>query len=286
MQRLSVARVKESWVSVVARHRARLLFAFRNQGVSMDDKATRSKSDTTPWLPGVDPLPDEPELVAIVRSNPTFTGSHAVQDFERARAICTAIVSGMGVVATSVKFKCSTRTVHHIVRILRERGELQPIMAHVMQRLDEIIDVGTEVWLDALVQGKISPGQTPIPVLAAIDKRSQLGAGVVAGTGRTATELQASDVEAAFALMRSGKGAAVPDTDMQSTGSAPNPLHLSTAPVVDVDVDAIAGVEPVLPTLPSPSPTAHQASAPVEPGGGGLGSGTPPSRPMDQPSKI
>ena len=243
----------------------------------------KEKADPTPFLPGLPSLPDEPQLVEIVQksSNPTFTGTVAVRDFERAKAICAAVISGMGVVATATKFKCSTRTVHNIIRIMRERGELGPITEHIMQRLEEIIDVGTEVWHDALERGKIHPNSIPIPILAAIDKRAQLAVGVVTGTGRTATEIKAGDVEAAFQLMRSGNQ----PTPTQSTDSHSKPQQMQASQDLDNVLDNAEVVDPVLPgQLPGPAASTERDSQ--TPGGGEVDGGTPPSMPLDSAQPI
>ena len=212
-------------------------------------------------LPGLK-LPDEPQLVEMVRanSNPTFTGEVAVKDFERARGIVESLLIGRGVVATAKQWGCSTRTVHNIVKILRERGELKPISDHIIERLEETITVGLEVWTEALEQGKISPGSIPIPLLAAIDKRSQLQAGVVLGTGRTSTEITAADVHAAFKLLKP----AGPGVDTQSTGLPHNALAINGSASLDAALDTAQPVaEPV-----TPDPVTFPAAAPDTRGGG------------------
>lgn len=226
------------------------------------------KSDATPWLPGVEKWPHEPVLVELVKnSNPSFTGTVAVRDRERARGIVESLLIGHGVVATSRKFGCSTRTVHNVVKILRDRGELKSIGEHIVERLEEVITVGTEVWAEALEEGRMSPGHIPIPVLAAIDKRSQLQAGLVLGTGRTEKEIQAGDVEAAFRLMKP----LTPGVDTQSTGSHPKPLNANASDDMDTALDtseAAPGAEdPVLPTVPQRR---------GDPGGGGQSFAPPP----------
>lgn len=229
----------------------------------------REKTTVDPWLPGVEKWPHEPQLELVVRhnSNPTFTGAVAVKDKQRARDIVEHLLIGHGVVATSRKFGCSTRTIHNICKILRDRGELKAIGEHIVDRLEEVITVGTEVWLESIEEGKISPGHLPIPILAAIDKRSQLQAGLVLGTGRTEKEIQAGDVEAAFRLMKP----LTPGVDTQSTGSTSKSLHSNASMDVDTALDTVEAApgaeDPVLPTVPQRR---------GDPGGGGQSFAPPP----------
>ena len=244
---------------------------------------TRKAEPTIPFLPGIAALPDDAELVEVVRQSnkPSYTGKTAVKNHERAQAICRAILSGMGVCATASTFKVSTRTVHNIMRILRERGELQPMAAEILSKLDQIIDVGTEVWLDALERGKISPGQVPIPVLAAIDKRAQLSAGIVLGTGRTEREIRSSDVESAFALVKGVKAVDVTPAAVQSDGSEPKPKQIEESALLDTSVDTADLVpDPILPPLPAapaaqPEPAADASASAA--GRAKAGGGVPPN---------
>lgn len=242
----------------------------------------KEAEEATPLLlpPGV--MPERPDLVAMVRKGEhKFTGERVTRDMELCRNIVQDMLLGLSGRAVARKWRVSRGSLCQIERILRERGELQQIKDHLIAELDDIASIGLERWKEALINGEIHPGQIPIPVLAALDKRAQLAVGAVVGTGRTERELSAEDDLAdAWRRLKSAHAqgpvidVASGPADAQSIGSAQIPQQSSAIPLVDAGL-AASGLRPEpaaapLPIerqpLPAPAAPAAQATAPAAPG--------------------
>lgn len=155
----------------------------------------------------------------------------------------------------------SPRTVANIREAMTNRGELAPVRLRIQAKLDRVIELGLEYWEEGILTGTIPPGSNSIPTLAAIDKKGQLDAGVVPGTGRTEVEISADQVRAEYLALKAA-------SDLHSVGLPRNPQQMQGFDPRDTILDTtLAEVTPVLagpPEAPAPA-----AEAPVEGGGGG-----------------
>lgn len=200
-------------------------------------KRRKAAAEATEMLPGT-VWPERPDLVQICRAEGRgheFTGQYLSRDVELCREVMKDLIMGLSGRAIARKHKISRNSISAIEHIMAERGELAPLRQRVMQELDEIIHMGLEAWKEALAEDKIAPSQIPIPVLAAIDKRLQMQAGVVPGTGRTEREIGAADVEAAWAVLQ-GKVIDVTPPDAQSgvIGGNPKQIDMNAPRVSDL----------------------------------------------------
>lgn len=121
---------------------------------------------------------------------------------ELAQQICLSLRLGMSARAVAIKFSISPNSVQAIRLALRERGELEAVAKGVDRVLDEFIELAAERIKEGILLGQIHPGQLPIPLMAAIDKRSQRDAGVVLGTGRTEGDVALENLDAAWRLAK------------------------------------------------------------------------------------
>lgn len=246
-----------------------------------------AKPAETPSLFGPGELPERPDLVQMVKwgEHRAFTGEKISKDKELCRAICTDLILGLSGRAIARKYEVSRNTVVAIEHLMRNNGELESVKAHVLNQLSQVITVGLDEWLHALQTGKIPAGQIPIPVLAALDKKAQLEAGVVLGTGRTEKELSVDDLESAWAKVKSAGAVIAVDPqpiDSPSTGKPQEPQQILQSSSSAGTLEGPFGVgswpkpaqpEP-LPAVPTPTTEADRHQASRDEGGG-----VPPARP-------
>mgnify|MGYP000902658076 FL=1 len=224
---------------------------------------------------------ERPDLVQMVRrGGHKFTGERLSRDEELCRSVCADILLGISGRAIARKYHISRSSVVAIEHLLRANGEMENVKVRVLDLLSKVATVGLEEWLHALETGKIAPGQIPIPVLAALDKKAQLEAGVVLGTGRTEKELSVDDLEAAWSkVVSAGPVIDVPAQPIDSPSAVPsqNPQQI---PQNAQSAVSLAGelsvrgwsIEPNADPQPAPVPASAStdpASA-VQMGGGGV----------------
>lgn len=239
-----------------------------------------AKPPETPDLFGPGELPERPDLVQMVRKGVhKFTGERLSRDEELCRSVCADILLGLSGRAIARKYHISRSSVVSIEHVMRETGQITSVKAHVLELLSKVATVGLEEWLDALETGKIAPGQIPIPVLAALDKKAQLEAGIVLGTQRTERELSTDDLAAAWERAKAA-GTAVEveqrPVDSQSAVATPESQQITQIPAPVATLDNI-WLQPTTVSAADPSPVEVDRPAQPEParqsaeheGGGG-----------------
>jgi hypothetical protein len=227
-------------------------------------------------------LPERDDVVDCVRSRGFLldsgakrfrhTGKTLVKRLqaapELAQQICLSLRLGMSARAVAIKFSISPNSVQAIRLALRERGELEAVAKGVDRVLDEFIELAAERIKEGILLGQIHPGQLPIPLMAAIDKRSQRDAGVVLGTGRTEGDVALENLDAAWALARRA-------VESQSNVSRSQVVDVQAADVISSVVDtsgatAVTGAERVeVVGLGGGDGSAAAAGNGAETGGGG-----------------
>jgi hypothetical protein len=170
-----------------------------------------------PWLMSSDLFPERPDVVQLIRSRSfvgekppakvfKHTGKIVVKrlkaDPETCEALCWAIKVGLSAREVARRFGISPKSVVQIREAMDERGELAPIGQRIDRRLNQFVELGYEVIIEGAAVGVIHPGQLPIPVLAADDKRRQRDAGMVVGTERTQASVTAEQIILEVALAR------------------------------------------------------------------------------------
>lgn len=159
--------------------------------------------DRPPYQEGLilfDQLPERPDLLRAIAARPAaktrskwrHTGRRF---FEKcvadqspgglAETVLTGLLMGLSVRLLAWRLGISPNTLAQARKLFTASGELEPVRLRVDRLLDEVTEESLEYWRDGLRAGAISPGQIPIPALAAYDKRAQRDAGLVPGTERT-----------------------------------------------------------------------------------------------------
>lgn len=161
-------------------------------------------------------LPERPDVVAVV-SSPHFsipkepklfrhTGKNLIKRLKAAPdlalQICWALRSGASARAVAIRFSVSPNSVVAVRESLRERGELEAVAKRVDSILDRFIELASERIEEGILMNEVHPGQLPIPLMAAIDKRSQRDAGMVLGTERTQGEALLANLDSAWQAAR------------------------------------------------------------------------------------
>ncbi len=169
-----------------------------------------------------------PERVKVFR----HTGRNLIKRLKTAPdlavQICWCLRSGMSARACAIRFSISPNSVTAIRDALRERGELEAVAKRVDSILDRFIELSSERIEEGILMGEVHPGQLPIPLMAAIDKRSQRDAGMVLGTERTQGDALLENLQAAWEI---AKRKAAFDSESKRDG----------AQVVDAKVTYVAG---------------------------------------------
>lgn len=185
--------------------------------------------------------------------------------------VCTAIAIGLGPKLIGKRYQMSPRSVVRVREAMEDRGELAPIGKRIRAQLDRFIELGLERMIEGVFTGEIHAGQLPIPVLAAIDKKGQLDAGVVPGTELALGDVVEANIRAAWAaLERARAGASASESDdgtaqaIDITPPATTPGALDTT--VDTAPKALPAPTDVLLTVP------EAAAVPANGGGGVIGS--------------
>ena len=186
---------------------------------------------------------------------------------EHCEQVCTAIAVGLSVRLIAKRFQLSPHSVVRIRQAMEERGELEAVGKRIRQKLDRFIELGLERMVEGVVNGEIHPGQLPIAVLAGIDKKGQLDAGVVPGTSVLVGEAEGAQIRAYFEALKRAREAA---TEVQSTGSAAQVIDAVRVPASELVLDT--------PLATSDAPLATSSDAGQTPAGGALGVVPGPSR--------
>lgn len=200
---------------------------------------------------------------------------------ELCEQVCTCIAVGLSPRLIGKRFSMSPRSVVRIREAMEDRGELAPVGKRIRAQLDRFIELGLERMVDGVLDGEIHPGQLPIAVLAAIDKKGQLDAGVVPGTSVLVGEAEGAQIKAYFEALRQAKAAA---TESQSIVPSAQGVELqvqaSDVTPLDTPLDTLShsaqGLEAV--ALVTGAPLAEPALAPAqarEEAGGGIDSAPP-----------
>lgn len=175
-----------------------------------------------PFLLDLKSLPLRQDLVLLCKAKSfLFSGKILTKDEELCRAVCRDLVTGLSGRKIAKKYRISRNSILGIERVMRERGELEPLKKAVLAQLDDIIFLGLERIKEGIAEDEIHPGQLPIPISALIDKRGQLEAGIVPGTDRTVLEVTAEQVRTAFNAMKRLSVVSVSDTKSEVAVSEP-----------------------------------------------------------------
>ena len=153
-------------------------------------------------------LPERPNLVVLTRKKSFLhTGKIVGKDKRLCRLICLELLLGQHSITQLAKLhRVSQNTIRSIRQIMHDRGELDVIAKTVKGQLDRAVLLGLWRWNEGLLDGSVHPGQVPIPTCAMIDKRAQLDAGMIPGTGITESEAKLSSLQAsaqALGLLKS-----------------------------------------------------------------------------------
>ncbi len=234
-----------------------------------------------PWLLCSEDFPERPDLLELVRerlragrpfaASPPgklfrHTGKIVIRrlkaDPETCEAICWALKLGLSAREVARRFGLSPNTVSMIRTELDEHGELEALGRRLDKKLGRLCEDGLEVVLEGALSGTIHPGQLPIAILAALDKKSQRDAGLVLGTERTkesvTLEQYMARLELAKRLLPAVQADALPTKQAQISAPGAPDTALGSAPALEAEL-----------VLVNPSP----ATPPVTPSASTIGGG-------------
>jgi hypothetical protein len=219
----------------------------------------------------LDDLPERPEVVEWIERQPRtaspkrwrHTGRRFLarmeSDGELAQAVCEGLATGLSVRLLAWRLGVSPNTIAAARRAMTEREELEPVRKRVDALLDEVVEEGLEYWLEGMRLGVIHPGQVPIPVLAAADKKAQRDAGLIQGTERTVEGVTEERARSYLELvkLRAAEGAL--------GGRTPK------GPIIEAETVRDTGMRPAAgqPGGPAAAPTSPAGGEGAEGGGGG-----------------
>lgn len=225
-----------------------------------------AKPPETPDLFGPGELPERPDLVQMVkRGVHRFTGERLSRDEELCRSVCADLLLGLSARAIARKWHISRSSVGSIEALMRASGEMESVRMRTLDLLGKVTITGLEVWLHALETGQIAPGQIPIPILAALDKKAQLEAGIVLGTQRTERELSTDDLAAAWERAKAAGTAVEAEArpvDSQSAVATPESQQITQIPAPVATLDNI-WLQPT--TVSAADPSLVEADPPAQP---------------------
>lgn len=251
-------------------------------------------------------LPERPDVVDLVRAGDFLlpskadgkqfkhTGKIIIKRLksapELAMSICWSLRSGMSARAVALAHRISPNSVATIAEALRERGELEAVSKRVDSILDRFIWLASERIEEGILLGEVHPGQLPIPLMAAIDKRSQRDAGMVLGTGITQGEAALAEIEARWA-------AAKRLVDLKSEADCVQVFDVKACdigvPVLDTSADTLPAAVPAAVRAAGAEQLVGSADAcpgarseAVEGGGGGSASGGGQEPRLDGPENF
>lgn len=201
--------------------------------------------------------------------------------------VCTCIAVGLSPRLIGKRFSMSPRSVVRIREAMEDRGELAAVGKRIRAQLDRFIELGLERMVDGVLDGEIHPGQLPIAVLAAIDKKGQLDAGVVPGTSLLVGEAEGAQIKAYFEALKRAREAA---TEVQSTGSNAQGVDAVRVSASELVLDtSLATSGPALATSSDAgqTPAADGALGAVAgPSREGPGGGIVPAAPVAMPNAL
>jgi hypothetical protein len=231
-------------------------------------------------------LPERQDVVDIVKSRNFLlpervkvfrhTGRNLIKRLkcapDLAVQVCWCLRSGMSARACAIRFSMSPNSITAIRDALRDRGELEAVAKRVDSILDRFIELASERIEEGILMGEVHPGQLPIPLMAAIDKRSQRDAGMVLGTERTQGDALLENLQAAWELAR--RKAAF-DSESKSTDA--QVVDVQTSDSVDRVSDTSADTVPSGGRVPdgrrTEAETAAAEAGPAAPGAAEAGGG-------------
>ena len=213
---------------------------------------------------------ERPDLVECVTlERPLHTAKIAGRDRALCRAVCMDLLLGRSKTEICAEYRVGWETVGAIEAVMKERGELRGLAQAISTNLASCIVLMGFRLREALLDGSFSAAQIPIAMGVLIDKKAQLDAGVVPGTGRTDAENAVERVRALWELeldrRRSADAASVVNTQVSST--------IDVSATVDTARDTVQPSPASAPALPSwpdgaqPAPSSDQSA---DGGGGGL----------------
>lgn len=151
-----------------------------------------------------------------------------------------------------------------IVEAYREAGKLGEFKERSARRLGSIIELAEGRLIQKLEEDKVPANVLPIVLGVAHDKKGQLEAGFVPGTGRTVEEVSLDRYAAYLEAVRLRVKAA---TEAQSDARGAFAAH--SGPVMDVETRQETPAAPLAPSQAGVPPAAAAAPATSAPEGGG-----------------
>jgi hypothetical protein len=162
-------------------------------------------------------LPVRNELIERVRRY-QHTGARLLEDDELTVKVIGLLMMDTPIKTIATNLNISPKTIRAARDELVKQGKLAPYKERVVRLFEQIIETGSENYLEALEKGTIRPDQLPVGLGIFFDKRAlALGEptsiGAVAGLGDAKRELSVEALNAFVAELSDAKSGVTPKED-------------------------------------------------------------------------
>lgn len=145
-----------------------------------------AQDKAAPFLFDESQVPMLPEvLTAVKEARYKHTGARLLDNEAKALRLVELLMMGSGLRKISREMSISIHTVRAAREVLVARGEMATYKERVVRRFEEIVELGSLKYLEALEEGKVPPGQIPVGIGIISDKRA-LALGEPTSIGGTA----------------------------------------------------------------------------------------------------
>lgn len=128
---------------------------------------------SAPFLFDEEALPFSPELLAAVKEGGyKHTGARLLDNDLKALRLVELLMAGRGLKAIARAMRVSKHTVRAARDMLVGRGEMAPYKERIVRQFEEIVEVGSARYLEALENGLVPAAQIPVGVGIISDKRA------------------------------------------------------------------------------------------------------------------
>lgn len=138
-------------------------------------KEALRQDPSAPWLFDEEQLPTRPEVLTAVREQRyRHTGARFLADEQLALRLVELLTVGWGVKRIARELEVSPETVRAAREELVRQCKLGPYKERVAAIMQEVVELGTDKYLEALQNGDVPAAQIPVGVGIFADKRALL----------------------------------------------------------------------------------------------------------------
>jgi hypothetical protein len=133
----------------------------------------RQQDPGAPFLFDEDSLPLREDLVQLVRTEAyRHTGARLLDNEAKALRLVELLLGNWGLKRIAQELKVSVHSVRAAREALVAQGKLAPYKSRVVAKIEDIIEVGLDRYLEGLQNGEVAAAQIPVGVGILSDKRA------------------------------------------------------------------------------------------------------------------